>query len=129
MEIKPTYVTWEQAKLLKEKGFKYYCPVSYWEQELTYNTPGYALENGETSQENYYNFERYYAPEQWEVIEWLRVKYGIWISINTNSSVNSFGYYITTKEHNHYIDCDYAGYSSPQEAYSAAIDYVLENLI
>ena len=78
-KIEPVYVSFEQSKLLKEKGFKHYCPISYWEGELTNRTPGYELENGETSQENYYDFPRYYAPEQWQVVEWLKVNYGIWV--------------------------------------------------
>lgn len=131
MDIKPTYVTFEQAKLLKEKGFKYYCPLSYWEQKLTNNTPGYALENGETSQENYYNFERYYAPEQWQVVEWLRIKHGIWVWVRP------------FKDHaadnndpiQHQMNIFFKGVSiskefdSHEEAYSAAFDYILKEMI
>lgn len=31
--IQPTYITWEQAKLLKEKGFDEECSHSYKEVE------------------------------------------------------------------------------------------------
>ena len=34
MEIKPTYVTFEQAKLLKEKGFNVNCLNAYAEERL-----------------------------------------------------------------------------------------------
>jgi hypothetical protein len=131
MKIEPKYVTFEQAKLLKEKGFKYYCPISYWKQELTYNTPGYPLENGETSQENYYDFERYYAPEQHIVVEWLRIKHGIWVVVNIGSARN--GYYATyTKVTELGMDSIRIGdynLQSPQEAYSSAFDYILKELI
>jgi len=142
--IKPHYVDFNTAKLLKEKGFKYYCPISYWNQELTYNTPGYPLENGETSQENYYDFERYYAPEQHIVVEWLRINYGIWIYtypvapfivddedypkivwVSKICSLNQVNF-------EKFIDADNGlavNHHSPEKAYNAAFDYILNNLI
>jgi len=74
-----TLVNFEIAKLLKEKGFDLYCVWSYWNSELTSRTPGYALEDGTTSQENYWDFDRYYAPTIADVVMWLYEKHGIWI--------------------------------------------------
>jgi hypothetical protein len=129
--ITPTYVSFEQAKLLKEKGFKYYCKVSYWDNELTCHTPGFALENGETSQENYYDFPRFYAPEQHQVVEWLLQKYNIWVTVD-NLIGNYFYFSIRNTQSKDYASrkgCREKGYDTPQEAYSAAFDYILNKLI
>ena len=125
-KIKPHYVDFNTAKLLKEKGFKYYCSTSYWKQEFTHNTPGYPLENGETSQENYYDFERYYAPEQHQVVDWLLEKHGIWIDVRYMDDILNFGYTITTIKDNTEQYGLYK-FNYPQQAYSAAIDYILLN--
>jgi hypothetical protein len=129
MEIKPTYVTFEQAKWLKEKGFKYYCQTSYWNNKLTYHTPGYPLENGETSQENYYDFPRYYAPEQWQVVEWLRVKKGIWVHVYYLTDRKCWGWdcykYLEDGLLNDPAFSFNMNLQSPQEAYSSAFDFLL----
>lgn len=150
--IQPTYVTFEQAKLLKEKGFvlgskKYYGghgwnvgdDIKHYEHGLcTNNTPGYFEDVCE-------------APEQWQVVEWLRVNYGIWISVQLptwSSEGYWYSYQIITLKYkvgNTYYDgyevisfpesmyTKYSstkqhlkeGFNSPQEAYSAAFDYIL----
>ncbi len=135
--MNPHYVTLEQAKLLKEKGFKYYCSASYWKETLTFHTPGYSLENGETSAENYYDFPRYYAPEQWQVVEWLRQK-GIIIELivdgwGDDNCVNEeylcYRIFIWQigKPKPHHND-DLGALATPQEAYSVAFDYILNSL-
>ena len=137
MKIEPTYVTFEQAKLLKEKEF-----------DLMVNA--YFEDNGreELIQNKYqanYNCSTslgltHSKPEQWQVVEWLRLKHGIhihnetdsygedwypklsicskesWENLELRNIINKFRYGI--------LDC-----KTPQEAYSAAFDYVLSNLI
>jgi hypothetical protein len=106
-EIKPHYVTFEQAKLLKEKGFD------------DYN-------------------EHIYRPQQWQVVEWLRVEKEVWIQIMKynylTKEYDSHDYYyriynwkgpVQIRQFHKYSE----DYTSPQEAYSAAFDYILENII
>lgn len=139
--ITPTYISFEQAKLLKEKGFKYYCRVSYWDNELTSHTPGFPLENGETSQENYYDFPRFYAPEQHQVVEWLRINHGIWVEIKpecygdrwfANLNICSREAWDNLYKRNEVLSAfrEFNNeHPTPQEAYSAAFDYILNKLI
>jgi hypothetical protein len=75
--------------------------------------------------------------------EWLRVKHGIWVSVDWMTRVKPYesGYYChlrgTTKKLNQdnfivindTLNPGYEVFNSPQEAYSAAFDYVLNNLI
>lgn len=142
MEINPTYVTFEQAKLLKEKEFNEGCNRAYDGSECLYYS------DNETK--NTYNiFNRnlstaYSAPEQWQVVEWLSLK-GIEVSaqINFYNRKSKLGYYYTIDKFNeegihngedYDIDQfkligDKKGFNTRQEAYSAAFDYVLKNLI
>ena len=83
-----TPISFELAKLLKEKRYNKYCRWSYWEGWLTPHTPGYALEDGTTSQENYWDFERYYAPTIADVVMWLYEKHGIWIHVHQETKIN-----------------------------------------
>ena len=76
MEIKPTYVSFEQAKLLKEKGFNVRLKKVYnilgelWDSHYQY------MENSNPD-----CGAVCVAPEQWVVVEWFRLKHGIWINI------------------------------------------------
>jgi hypothetical protein len=133
-QIEPTYVTFEQAKWLKEKGFNV-PTLTYWskrdgliENEITLKNHN---ERGEWSTSR---------PEQWQVCEWLRVNHGIWVytysvapyiaddedypKIVWVSKVQKF------KEFDIFIDTDndlaVNHHHSPQEAYSAAFDYILK---
>ncbi len=150
--MKPTYVTFEQAKKLKEKGFDEVCLNAY-------NSHGMEARNGWCEYIYDQGLEIFNsnlkpkdvsAPEQWQVIEWLRVNHKIDIThcwdnregeaINGYSFEISypkkdfvkgksnyweeFGLYLDWSEHNGSYR-----FKSPQEAYSAAFDYVLENLM
>lgn len=101
----------------------------------------------------------YTAPEQWQVVEWLRVNHGIWISIlhrdvrnqpimdnnNIIKYINFKGFtfhIVSTLECNNLMSDKIEEYlnggigkgcgivfETPQQAYSAAFDYILNNLI
>jgi len=115
MNIQPAYVTFEQAKWLKEKGFRHNI-----EGGLRYEMGGTTSTNGFWD----YNICKY---EQWQVIEWLRVNHGIHIVIMPKQLPdNSVVYYIWKGKKATFKE---TFYNSPQEAYSAAFDYVLTNLI
>jgi hypothetical protein len=131
-EIKPTYVTREQANRLKEKEFDlptyaYYSGLNFYtgeyknhSQTTIGDTPMHKMLIGYTS-----------APEQWQVVEWLRINHGIWVEVKSPDS-KDMGYYISIHKPyrfgNHYNGKEIF-YGSPQEAYSAAFDYILKELI
>lgn len=140
MNIEPTYVTFEQALLLKEKGF-----------DLVVNS-FYDYKGNEEDSEfiisvrsKKYNSECDHiglisAPEQWQAIEWLRLNYCIFISTRHGglNMKGEFGYFIceiieATKDpqlyKTHKINWQMKKDYSPQEANSVAIDYVLKNII
>jgi hypothetical protein len=142
MEIKPTYVTFEQAKLLKEKGFDIECRNYYDNSEEICEVSNRFTKNMNSLQTafleiavfpedadiNDKDFIVYSAPEQWQVIEWLRINHGMYVEARLQ---------LTSKNHKReyiaYIDCIDINYNlrylTPQEAYSAAFDYILNNLI
>ena len=138
-EIKPTYVTFEQAKLLKEKGFDIklkdwwisanpHVVKAYYNKFDDIESKGH--EEMILSKEHHsesYNVLHAPAYEQWQVVEWLRVNHGIWINV-TIAQETKWEYIIGDIET---FDSLYYSpmFNSPQEAYSAAFDYVLNNLI
>ncbi len=140
MEIKSTYVSFEQAKLLKEKSFNEKCFNYYTSSGEQYiNGKGTEITNSGFNSTysiysfNYSNFsnkqrqEYYLAPEQWLVVEWLRVNYGIHIVIMPKQLPdNSIVYYIWKGKRATFKE---TFYNSPQEAYSAAFDYILNTLL
>jgi len=153
MEIEPKYVTFEQAVWFKERGFdeecKYYYDLEY--KKLTFHVEDLwknsEIENGYPAGTfpkcRKYPTPMISAPEQWMVAEWLRLNHGIWITPipRLNSWIFSI---VEVKTSNHYslIDIDFYGDNdyltskgiptimmSPQEAYSAAFDYIKDNRI
>jgi hypothetical protein len=136
MEIKPTYVTFEQAKWLKEKGFDINTRTAY--DYRTYQPSNLFEENLEiiNNAKNYSNseYERFQRPEQWQIVEWFRINHDIWVIVNI--AIDNTWYFelydlkdkrnaeiFIEAKHNTYF------HNSPQNAYSAAIDYVLKKLI
>ena len=113
-----TPVNFEIAKLLKKKGFdigfgngqKFYFPDT---KELTEN----------------YRGNNYPAPTIAEVVMWLYEKHGIWISVlqmlNNGERVT---WYASYYEQGVGEDIEIY-YNSPTDAYQAAIEYTLNNLI
>jgi hypothetical protein len=132
MKSKPIHVTFEQAKLLKEKGFDELCQSGY--NDCTYNYGEFLTPiNNKNSQDICIS-----APEQHQVVEWLRINHGIWISVYTmdkwlstgNDRTQIFDYSIKQMKLG-LIDISKKPeeFNSPQEAYSAAFDYILKELI
>jgi hypothetical protein len=134
-EIKPTYATREQSKWLKEKEFDlptyaYYNGLNFYtgeyknhSQTTIGDTPCHKRLIGYIS-----------APEQHQVVEWLRVNHGIWVSINIAMDDKwYFELYNLKDKRNAEIIIEDENvtdfHNSPQEAYSAAFDYILNNLI
>jgi hypothetical protein len=119
MNIQPTHVTFKQAKLLKEKGFDGKC-------NSVYTTDGNILLGV-----NVNLLDRIYAPEQWQVVEWLRVNHSIHIEVLLAEDYPWDKFYYRAMRIGGYFTLSHDGVhrETPQEAYSAAFDYVLNNLI
>ncbi len=125
MEIKPTYISFEQAKWLKEKGFDVHCTNAYAEERLINKSTGGDRFTGVYRFVTLSKFHKryYHAPEQWQVVEWLRVNHGIHVQYLIHGSNKTYApFFMELKE-----QPIQAWFNSPQEAYSAAFDYIKEN--
>lgn len=117
-----TPVTFELAKLLKEKGFNGKCKKYY-----NPDCNSVLIRNKTSILCKTYRIQ---APTIATVIMWLYEEHGIWIEVRFLEAFKTFYFEltnvnnlkgITSKGENHF--------NSPSEAYSAAIEYTLNNLI
>ena len=134
-------VTYEIAKWLKEKGFDQninnawfnrvgnYLGICNVKEDGTQVTYSNTYSSAELVTREYYNeccSYRYCAPEQWQVVEWLRINHGIWVFVGADA-FNKKKFWgsvlnLTTDKNKQTRFC-----STPQEAYSAAFDYIKDN--
>jgi hypothetical protein len=157
-QIKPTYVTSEQGKLLKEKGFIEGCNY-YYELALTSKkdkqdgySGSFGWEKGECNLQNGYFINNWKdcdysgkhwfmcsAPEQSVVCEWLLKTYSIYLWVEPYADRKTFQpYWVYMNEKSKEAPLKYhlsgnasiggSDYKTPQEAYSAAFDYILKEL-
>lgn len=122
--ITEDFVSFETAKLLKEKGFDWNCITYYVDSEPNDVKYSMLFENNTTWEERCYS-----APTHQMAMAWLREVYKIFIEIGTCIDLNGnyhFNYTILDKE------CKYVrrGYTSfdwnYEDAVEAALKYVLE---
>ena len=149
--ITEDYVSFETAKLLKEKGFNEKCRY-IWELHKA-NTVGdtdgiskvcsQIFMEGESSVDNSdiervieyngwskYLYEAYLCPTLQVVRKWFLKKYNIFISILFLEEYNGFGYLIENTLKKEYIaTSEDSSYKEPEEAAEVAIKYCLVNLI
>ena len=110
-------VSFEVAKLLKEKSFDELCDKKYIAR---------CLWQSDNSRQQYKNSEIHQnssdttAPTISEAVMWLYNKYRIWIEVYYDIPKKKFYIVWNGEEYN---------FNSPSEAYEAAIKYVLKNLI
>jgi hypothetical protein len=144
-------VSFQIAKLLKEKEFDEYC-LFIWNEENLEEPYYYAehyemiclrihyygdipminnsyiekyatyVEKDEVTEEVY---ELLVAPTISDVVMWLYKEHGIWISVFSTDDVTMFSYKISCRQGHNYSP----NFNSPTEAYEAAIVYTLNNLI
>lgn len=131
-KIKPTHVTFQQAKKLKEKGFNHHDVYEDVADYYDYYDPTVQGRcHYSDFKEGLPNKNWIPVPEQWQVIEWLRVNHGIWVEVMLikgykytfqcyNETLTEFGAERIGEENT-------KDFNSPQEAYSAAFDYILNN--
>jgi hypothetical protein len=135
-DMQPKYCTFEQAKLLKEKGYEIDTEEVLFCKDEINNIKEHQIKNRNFIYAGgiIYKIEEneYRIYEQWQVVEWLNSECFIDISV----SISTSGYYmyeiwkLQNKAEQGWIRYkSYYGFKSRQEAYSAAFDYVLNNLI
>lgn len=136
--IVESYCSFDVSKLLKEKGFDVKCLQFYTKPKskmfgIDEEFRIYPIQN--KSKKLYKCGEHiagksenvYLAPTHSLAIEWLRVNFGIWITI-TSISQESWQCHITKKGDN--LDKLYfEDFNSPQEAIEIGLKYILEELI
>lgn len=131
--IKEAYVSFEVAKLLKEKGFDISCHQKYDDEGyLSFNDVGYI--NSEKPCDDFYAL----APTQQMAMAWLREEHNKYCDIGYDIDLNWFFQIIELKElkeHFDYSELKYyyaensINFNTYEEAVEAALKYVLENLI
>lgn len=117
-----TPVSFELAKMLKEKGFNRAC-----DNELGYNKEG-NLEMSHYSlyarNEDFKETGLIEAPTIADVVMCLYEKHNIWICVDIDEDDGDIIYFIRAKK----TTCFENEFKSPTEAYEAAIEYTLKNL-
>lgn len=125
--IEEDYVSFETAKLLKEKGFN---------SGVCKNSPHYYYNtDGEFSDQSWDT--EYPAPTLQMAMKWLRdeKRYYIQIMLDSWACVGRLGYYVVIQKTNSDFEMmlqdavDEVFYQTYEEACEAAIKYCLENLV
>ena len=123
------YVTFEQAKWLKEKGMY----LDGYLQDVWLGNK-YEKKRGKIVEAPVFGLgSSSKLPEQHQVVDWLLEKHGIWVSVGNVYSEYTHWAYGIGKENKGMIlpfrqgqdSHDY--FNSPQQAYSAAFDYIRNN--
>lgn len=122
--ITEDFVSYEVAKLLKEKGFDELC--KYW-----YEDDGERYTLVSTCYQNVCDEGECLCPTHQMAMKWLREKQGIIITVDYNEDEDCeknerFGFTIYQKDTR---KVDLAIYPTYEEAVEAALKYSLENLI
>jgi hypothetical protein len=115
-EVKPSYVTFEQAKWLQEKGF-----------DVDTETCFHALLGYDIDTFMKWDNGRGYLvrPEHWQVVEWLRLNHNLHLFIDCNIKKNLVEYWYNIKGYKLSRWSKLTEkFESPQEAYSAAFDSI-----
>jgi hypothetical protein len=131
IEINPSFVTFEQAKLLKSKDYDILTNNHYYDEK---GNLSFCQTYSHTYKEIVAGRGKYItAPEQWQVIEWLFIKHNIWIQLDYDFITFDVKILHPDKEPKHIVsllsDPNYPILTKPQEAYSKAFDYVLNEMI
>lgn len=126
--IQEDYVSFEVAKLLKERGFDELCLFKY--LEGTRVKAGQAIDEWQNSELNYDEFS---APTHQMAMKWLREVYSLCVVIDPvvkdgDGSAGCLWAYDISKytEPIHISDCIFELYT---QAVEAALKYCLKNLI
>lgn len=116
-----TPIKFEIAKLLKEKGFDLPMEKYYVDKNTCVNSLPAKID-GTYPTNNDLIMDWCSAPTIAEVVMWLYEKHEIWIEVSADNDCEKFQYVISD-------ECSEYNCKSPTEAYEAAIEYTLKNLI
>lgn len=128
--ITEDYVSFEIAKLLKEKWFDEYCYGYYYTSKY--------MTHGDIKQRNSELFpDSYSAPTLQMAMKWLRQEkhYYIQVMLDSWAYGSHSGYYVIIQKTDSEFEITLADkvdkvfYDEPEEACEAAIKYCLENLV
>jgi hypothetical protein len=135
-QIEPARITFQQAKKLKELE----CQIRtrfYFDNDGNpcedYYDNGQSNWNGKTHPYEGYQIktqilkECYARLEQWQIVEWLLLNHGIWVAVTQELGATITYCYLASGKHRSSVHKPY--FKSPQEAYSAAFDDILNNLL
>lgn len=123
--IQEAYVSYETAKLLKEKGFDESCRWAY-----DPNSSSFAKNFSEPKNSELSEYE-YSKPTQAMAMRWLREIHNINIDIVSIWNLKRWEYqvFIITPSTAAHPYVDHTLYMVYEEAIDAALGYILENLI
>ena len=129
-----TPVNFEIAKLLKEKGFNLKVRYSYGHSinpHIAYPNEDFAISCDFNSPNMGRNWKHLYsAPTIAEVVMWLYKKHGIWVIVSHEiSDLHQTEWFWIGVKNGEETASQYFGFNTPTEAYEAAIEYTLKNLI
>ena len=130
---KEVFVSFEVAKLLKEKGFDWECSTYLY----TINVYNYGDEPCRFQINDSKNSElasdKMTAPTQQMALRWLKEIHGLWIIImpceNGDCYFEIYKRYGKIWKNNVYDHTKYENFDEPENAVEAALQYVLTNLI
>ena len=136
--ITEDYVSFETAKLLKEKGFDEECSCFY--NNIDYGTPGLEVDGQLYYKNSALDDEEYAAPTIQMAMKWLRNEYNLHIITLPYAPMDRHSYHPGEADFVYIaqlfkgiIPIDEIGRSviklTPEEACEAAIKYCLEKLI
>ena len=125
--ITEDYVSFETAKLLKEKGFDEECSCFY--NNIDYGTPGLEVDGQLYYKNSALDDEEYSAPTLQTAMKWLREIYHIHITIYPYGEYSCDNYQFDVYKDNNLVVSKDDGYITYEQACEVAIKYCLENLI
>ena len=123
--ITEDYVSFETAKLLKEKGFDEECDCLY--DNDAPGTPGLEIDRDIRCINSYLDDSQYAAPTLQMAMKWLRKKHILIVLDVENFCAASWIYHIWCDDNIEESHSD--SFKTYEEACEAAIKYCLENLI
>jgi hypothetical protein len=142
-EIEPKYLTLKQVKLLKEKNYKIETQEILFYRDEVNNTKYHQEKNKDIVYDAIsFNYElsedEYRTYHIWEFVEWLLINHQIYLWVKPYADRNTFQpYWVYMNEKSKDAPLEYhlsgnasisgSDYKTPQKAYLAAIDYILNN--
>jgi hypothetical protein len=129
--MEPKYITFEQAKWLKEKGYEIDSNEVLFCRDEINNIEEHQIKNRDIIRARGIGYilddDEYRVYEQHQVVDWLLEKHGIFVVVlPILYNGDAVMYYPSIFEQGVGEDIE-EYFNSPQEAYSAAFDYIKNN--